>query len=102
MGRTAIVSDSTADLTPEMAASAGVRVVPLYVRFGDEEFQAGVDLSTEQFWTRLLAPDAVIPSTAAPSPGTFKEAFETCFAEGADAIVCPLIGSKLSATLQSA
>jgi len=102
MGRTAIVTDSTADLTPEMAASAGVRVVPLYVRFGDEEFQAGVDLSTEQFWTRLLAPDAVIPSTAAPSPGTFKEAFEACFAEGADAIVCPTIGSKLSATFQSA
>lgn len=102
MGRTAIVTDSTADLTPEMAAAAGVRVVPLYVRFGAEEFQAGVDLSTEQFWSRLLAPDAVIPSTAAPSPGTFKEAFEACFAEGADAIVCPLIGSKLSATLQSA
>ena len=102
MGRTAIVTDSTADLTPEMAAAAGVRVVPLYVRFGAEEFQAGVDLSTEQFWTRLLALDAVIPSTAAPSPGTFKEAFEACFADGADAIVCPLIGSKLSATLQSA
>jgi len=102
MGRTAIVTDSTADLTPEMAAAAGVRVVPLYVRFGAEEFQAGVDLSTEQFWTRLLALDAVIPSTAAPSPGTFKEAFEACFADGAEAIVCPLIGSKLSATLQSA
>ena len=102
MGRTAIVTDSTADLTTEMAAAASVRVVPLYVRFGTEEFQAGVDLSTEQFWTRLLAPDAVIPSTAAPSPGTFKEAFEACFAGGADAIVCPLIGSKLSATLQSA
>ena len=102
MGRVAIVTDSTADLAPDVAAAAGVRVVPLYVRFGAEEFQAGVDLSTDEFWTRLLAPGAVIPSTAAPSPGTFRAALEACFAEGADAIVCALIGSKLSATFQSA
>ena len=102
MARIAIVTDSTADLAPEVAAAAGLRVVPLYVRFGAEEFQAGVDLSTEQFWARMLAPGAVIPSTAAPSPGAFKETFEACFAEGAEAIVCTLIGSKLSGTFQSA
>ena len=76
--------------------------MPLLVRFGAEEFQAGVDLSTAQFWTRMLAPGAPIPSTAAPSPGTFGETFEACFAEGADAIICPTIGSKLSATFTSA
>ena len=102
MGRTAIVTDSTADLAPEVAAAADLRVVPLYVRFGAEEFRAGADLSTDQFWTRLLAPDAPFPTTASPSPGTFRETFEACFAEGADAIVCVLIGSKLSATFQSA
>lgn len=102
MGRTAIVTDSTADLVPDVAASAGVRVVPLFVRFGAEEFKVGVALSTEQFWTRMLAPDAPFPATAAPSPGTFQETFEACFAEGADAVVCPTIGSKLSATFQSA
>lgn len=102
MGRIAIVTDSTADLAPDAAAAAGVRVVPLFVRFGAEEFRVGVDLSTEQFWTRMLAPDAPYPTTAAPSPGTFQETFEACFAEGADAIVCPAIGSKLSATFQSA
>ena len=102
MSRVAIVTDSTADLAPAAAAAAGLRVVPLFVRFGDEEFRVGVDLSTEQFWARMLAPDAPIPTTAAPSPGTFRETFEACFAEGADAIVCPTIGTKLSATFQSA
>ncbi len=102
MGRVAVITDSTADLMPEMAAAAGLRVVPLFVTFGDEEFRVGVDLSTEQFWARMLAPDAPFPTTAAPSPGTFREAFEACFAEGAEAIVCPTIGSKLSATFQSA
>ena len=101
-GTTAVVTDSTADLPPGLAAEQGIRVVPLYVRFGSEEFQAGVDLSTEAFWTRMLAADAPIPTTAAPSPGTFREAFEACFAEGASAIVCPAIGTKLSATFQAA
>jgi DegV family protein with EDD domain len=102
VGRVAIVTDSTADLAPGTAAAAGIRVVPLFVRFGAEEFRVGVDLTTEQFWTRMLAPDAPFPTTAAPSPGTFQATFEACFAEGADAIVCPTIGSKLSATFQSA
>ena len=102
MSRVAVVTDSTADIAPAMAAAAGLRVVPLYVRFGAEEFRVGVDLSTEQFWERMLAPDAPFPTTAAPSPGTFREIFEGLFAEGAAAIVCPTIGSKLSATFQSA
>ena len=102
MSVVAVITDSTADLPPEVAAGAGIRVVPLYVQFGDEEFQAGVNLTTEQFWTRLLAPDAPFPKTAAPSPGTFKATFEACFADGADAIVCPVIGTKLSGTFSSA
>ena len=77
-------------------------MVPLFVRFGADELRVGVDLSTEQFWARMLAPGAPFPATAAPSPGTFREAFEACFAEGAEAIICPTIGSRLSATFQSA
>jgi len=102
MSRVAVVTDSTADLAPAAAAAAGLRVVPLFIRFGDQEFRVGVDLSTEQFWARMLAPEAPFPTTAAPSPGTFRATFEACFAEGAEAIICPTIGTKLSATFQSA
>ena len=101
-GSVAIVTDSTADLPPAVAAAAGIRVVPLLVRFGSEELQAGVDLSTEQFWSRLLAPGAPAPSTAAPSPGTFQETFAAAFAAGATAIVCITITATLSATFSSA
>ncbi len=102
MGRVAIITDSTADLSVEAAAAHGIRIVPLYVRFGDSEFQAGVDLSTAEFWARMVAPDAPFPTTAAASPGDFQAAFEAEFAAGAEAIVCVSVGAKLSATLKSA
>ncbi len=102
MGRVAIITDSTADLSVEVAAAHGIRIVPLYVRFGDSEFQAGVDLSTAEFWARMVAPDAPFPTTAAASPGDFQAAFEAEFAAGAEAIVCVSVGAKLSATLKSA
>lgn len=102
MGRTAIITDSTADFPPDGAAAAGVRVVPLYVRFGQEEFRDGIEISTERFWERLLTPGSPFPQTAAPSPGVFRETFEACFAEGADAVVCLTIGSRLSSTFGSA
>ncbi len=102
MTRTAIVTDTTADLTPGQAAAAGVRVVPLLVRFGSDEWQAGVDMSTEEFWQRLLAPGAPLPTTSAPSPATFQETFSACFADGADGVVCLDISSKLSGTFGSA
>jgi DegV family protein with EDD domain len=102
MARTAIVTDTTADLTPEQAAAAGIRVVPLLVRFGQDEWRAGVDMSTEEFWQRLLAPGAPLPTTSAPSPGAFQEAFERAFTDGADGAVCLTISTKLSGTFGSA
>ncbi len=102
MGRIAVVTDSTADLPPELAAAAEITVVPLWVRFGAAEYRHGVDITTAEFWERLLAAGSDIPTTAAPAPGVFRDVFEACFAAGAEAVVCPLIGSKLSGTLQSA
>jgi DegV family protein with EDD domain len=102
MGRVAIVTDSASDLSAHAAAAHGIRVVPLYVRFGEAEFRAGVDLSTDEFWARMLAPDAPFPTTAAASPGDFQAAFEAELAAGADAIVCVTVGDKLSATFKSA
>jgi DegV family protein with EDD domain len=102
MGRVSIITDSASDLSAADAAASGIRIVPLYVRFGEQEFRAGVDLSTDEFWERMVAPDAPFPTTAAASPGDFGAAFEAELAAGADAIVCVTVGSKLSATNKSA
>jgi len=102
MTRVAVITDSACDLTPSQAEAGNVTVVPLLVYFGDKEYRAGLDMSAEDFWAELTRPGAPFPRTSAASPGTFKEAFDIAFADGADEIVCVSVGSKLSATIKSA
>lgn len=102
MSRVAIFTDSASDMDPALAAADGIRIVPLLVNFGKDSFKAGVDLSTAAFWDRMVAPDAPFPTTAASSPGEFKEAYEAAFAAGAEAIVSIHVAGILSATIKSA
>lgn len=102
MRRVAIVTDSASDLDPSAAAAEGIVVVPLLAIFGEEEYLAGVEMTPRQFWDRLTAPGAPFPRTAAASAGQFQSAFEDCFRDGAEAIVCITVASTLSATYQSA
>jgi DegV family protein with EDD domain len=102
VSRVAIFTDSASDMDPGLAAAEGIQIVPLLVNFGDQTFRAGVDLSTEAFWERMTAPDAPFPTTAASSPGEFKEAYEAAFARGADAIVSIHVAGTLSGTIKSA
>jgi len=98
----AIVTDSASDMDLDRAASLGIIIVPLVVTFGAETFKSGVELSTADFWTRITAPDAPFPTTAACSPGDFKAAYEDAFAAGADAIVSIHVAGTLSGTIKSA
>jgi DegV family protein with EDD domain len=102
VGRVAIVTDSASDLDPARAKALGIAVVPLVVSFGAETFRAGVDISTEEFWARMTAPEAPFPKTAASSPGDFQAAYERLFAEGAEAIVSIHVAGTLSGTIKSA
>jgi DegV family protein with EDD domain len=102
MSRVAIVTDSASDLSPSRAAELGITVVPLLVSFGDETFQAGVELTAEDFWARMTAPDAPFPKTAAASPIAFRDAFEAAFVAGTESVVCINVASNLSGTFKSA
>lgn len=96
-----IVTDSSCDLPRDVVDALGITVVPLKVRFGDEELVDGVELSVEDFYRRMAASDD-LPQTAAPAPGAFEEAFRTAADEGADGVVCINLSAQLSATMQSA
>jgi DegV family protein with EDD domain len=102
LSRVAIFTDSASDLDPAEAAAEGIRVIPLLVNFGSESFKAGVELSGPAFWERMVAPDAPFPTTAASSPGDFKDAYEAAFAAGAEAIVSIHVAGSLSGTMKSA
>ena len=96
---TAIVVDSTADFPEAPERFPNWRVVPLYVRFGDESFRDYVELSPEQFYARLRTASDT-PSTSQPTPGDFVEAYEGL--AGYDRILSLHIAGKLSGTLESA
>ncbi len=98
----AIVADTSADLLPDQAAAAGIRLVPLTVSFGDESFEAVTELPNEDFYRRLTAPGAPLPRTAAPNPQRFEAAFQAAFDAGAEGVVCVTISQGLSATWSSA
>lgn len=96
-----VVTDSACDLTPERVEENDVRVVPLTIRFGEEEFVDRDQLSTKEFWDRVIT-GPVIPETAAPSPGAFQNAFEDAADEGRPGVLCVTLSSGLSATYQAA
>ena len=96
-----IVSDTASDLPPDLAASHGIELVPLTVRFGTDELVDRRDLSAADFWARV-ATSPVLPETAAPSPGAFEAAYRAAAADGADGVVCVTISSFLSATYEAA
>jgi fatty acid kinase fatty acid binding subunit len=96
-----IVTDSTADLTPDEAAALGVTLVPLTVFFGDEAFLDIVELDSASFYEKLQKTKD-LPRTSQPSPASFQAAYTRLIEEGADGIISVHLSSKLSGTYQSA
>ena len=68
-----IVTDSACDLPQDVVDRHGIAIVPLTIRFGDEEFVDRIDLSASDVYKRM-ATSSELPQTAAPSPGAFEEA----------------------------
>jgi DegV family protein with EDD domain len=98
----AIVTDSGSDLTPAQLLQTGIRQVPLSVTFGEETYLSPDELTPEEFWERLRAPDSPFAHTAAPSVGLFKQAFEKAFDDGHEGIVCVCLSEGISATIKHA
>ena len=94
------VTDSASDITLAEAKELGVRLVPLTVSFGSEEYADGLELSHRGFFEKLIESD-VMPTTSQVSPAAFSEVFAELTANG-DELVVITLSSKLSGTYQSA
>jgi DegV family protein with EDD domain len=96
-----IVTDSACDLPADIADELGIEIVPLSIRFGDEELIDREELSVAEFWSRCVN-SPTLPETAAPAPGQFETVYRRLAGEGATGIVVISLSGALSATGQSA
>lgn len=95
-----VVTDSTAELPTEVVQELGITVVPLQVIFGQESFRDGVDLTSEEFFTRL-AESSDLPSTSQPSVGEFRQAYDDLTAE-TDHVLSIHLSAGFSGTVEAA
>jgi DegV family protein with EDD domain len=95
-----IVTDSTADLPRQLVKELGITVAPVYVRFGEEVYLDGVDMSEDEFYQRLEK-TTVHPSTVQPGPQDFLEIYRK-LSKDADGIISIHVSAKLSGTCNSA
>jgi DegV family protein with EDD domain len=101
MSHIAIVTDTDSSLPLELARKYDVVQVPILIQFGDESFRDVYDINNDAVFTRIDR-EGKLPTTAAPSPGQFVEAFKQAFDFGADSVLCFSISSEMSATYASA
>jgi len=96
-----VITDSSSDLPADIADELDIVIVPLTIRFGDEEFVDREDLSVAEFWSRCVnAP--TLPATAAPAPGQFEAAYRAAAVDGMTSVLVVSLSGDLSATMQSA
>ncbi len=95
-----IATDSASDISQERAKEWGITVIPLRVRFGEEEFLDGVTLSSRDFYKKLVETDE-IPKTSQITPFEFGEVFKAAD-EANDELIFFSISSGVSGSYQSA
>src|SRR3989304_5518529 len=95
-----IVTDPLSDITGDLTVELGVTVVPLYVRFGESIYRDRVEITTDEFYRRLIN-EAIFPSTTQPTPNDFLEVYKK-LAKETDEILVIVVSSKLSGAYQSA
>jgi len=94
-----IVTDSLGDIPSQVVEELGITIIPIYVRFGTETYQDGVDLTTEQFYEKLNS--KILPTTAVPPLGDFIKVYDK-LAEESDETLVITISRKLSAIYEVA
>ena len=101
MSSVAIVTDTDSSLPADIAARYGIRQVPICVHFGHETLKTGIDIDDARLFARVNR-EGKLPTTSAPSPGEFAEAYQAGFDAGAEAIVCFCVSSEVSGTYGAA
>lgn len=95
-----ILVDSASDVEKDEAEESGVYLMPIKVRFGDEEYSDGIDLSHREFFEKLIE-SAELPQTSQINEFAWEEKFKELTADGSE-VIAITISSKLSGTYSCA
>ncbi|WP_346244424.1 DegV family protein [Shouchella clausii] len=101
MGKTAVLTDSTAYLDKQTLEELGIYTIPLSVIFSGKNYREEMDLSTDAFYEKLSTEEA-LPTTSQPAIGMFTELLQELKDEGYTDVVSVHLSSKISGTLQTA
>jgi DegV family protein with EDD domain len=101
LNKIAILTDTDSSIPEELSEKLDIHQVPITVHFGEETFSTGIDINDQQLFARVDQ-EGKLPTTSAPSPGAFLEAYEQAFEAGADEIICFCVSGEVSATYGSA
>jgi DegV family protein with EDD domain len=101
MSTVRIVTDSSCDLPADVVERLGIDIVPLTIRFGEQEYVDRFELSPAEFWAKCATIPG-LPETAAPAPGQFEATYRAAVADGASGVLVVSLSGALSATMQSA
>ena len=95
-----IASDSTCDLSPELIERYGVKIMPLTVTLGGEQYKDGVDIDPDVIF-KHYEEKGELPKTAAPNIAELKEFFAQLTADGSE-VVYFTISSEMSSSCNNA
>jgi len=96
-----IITDTDSSLPPQIAKELNIYQVPITIHFENENYTTGLDIDDARVF-ELIDQYKKLPTTSAPPPSAFAKAYQTAFEQGADAVVCICVSSKVSSTYNSA
>lgn len=101
MSRVVIVTDTDSSIPLSISKPLGIIQVPIMINFDGESYAAVDEIDDAQVFSRIDN-SGKLPTTAAPSPGRFAEAFAQAFQAGAESVLCFCVSSEVSATYGAA
>jgi DegV family protein with EDD domain len=101
MSSIAVITDSDSSLPFGLAESYGIQQVPINIHFGNDTLRTSLDIDDAGLFERVDR-EGALPTTSAPTPGQFAEAYQAAFDAGHDSVYCLCVSGEISATYTAA